>query len=68
MAFLVDLLLGDPKKFPHPVRIIGKYITNFERQVRCRRLGPTGLRIAGIFLTITAVGATYLAVWGLLTG
>jgi adenosylcobinamide-phosphate synthase len=65
-AFLLDLLLGDPQWFPHPVRLIGKYIHGFERQVRRWRLDPTGLQISGIGLTITTVGLTYLAVWGIL--
>jgi adenosylcobinamide-phosphate synthase len=66
IAFLLDLLLGDPQWFPHPVRLIGRYINGFERQVRRRRLSPAGLRISGICLTVTAVGLAYLAVWGIL--
>jgi adenosylcobinamide-phosphate synthase len=66
IAFLLDLLLGDPKWFPHPVRLIGKYIAGLERQARRRRFGPTGLRIGGMCLTVTTVGFAYLAVWGIL--
>ncbi len=36
-GFLLDLLLGDPHCFPHPVRLIGKLIAGAEK--RLRRLG-----------------------------
>lgn len=32
IAFIIDLILGDPYKFPHPVRYIGKYIRWFEKK------------------------------------
>lgn len=68
MAFLLDLVAGDPQWFPHPVRLLGQYIHGFEHLVRRRRLGPTGWRISGIVLTVTTVGLAYLAVWGILRG
>ncbi|MGD8399740.1 MAG: adenosylcobinamide-phosphate synthase CbiB [Bacillota bacterium] len=67
LALLSDLLLGDPKWFPHPVRLIGKYIAAFERQVRRWRFNPAGLRISGICLTVTTVGLAWFIVWGILT-
>jgi adenosylcobinamide-phosphate synthase len=67
IALLVDFCWGDPRWFPHPVRLIGKYITGFERQVRRRGLGASGLRIWGAVLTVTTVGLAYLTVWEILT-
>lgn len=32
LAFLVDLLIGDPYGFPHPVRYMGRYIRFFEKK------------------------------------
>ena len=29
-GFLLDLLLGDPYTFPHPVRLIGRFIAALE--------------------------------------
>lgn len=36
MGFLLDLVLGDPYCFPHPVRLIGKLITGSEKILRGR--------------------------------
>lgn len=33
IAYLLDLILGDPYWFPHPVRFIGKYITFIEGKI-----------------------------------
>lgn len=33
IAYLLDLILGDPYWFPHPVRFIGKYITFIENKI-----------------------------------
>jgi adenosylcobinamide-phosphate synthase len=66
MAFLVDGLLGDPGWFPHPVRIIGRYIGFFERRVRKFQLGKSSLRIAGAVLTVSTVVCAYGAAWGVL--
>ncbi|MCM1087327.1 MAG: adenosylcobinamide-phosphate synthase CbiB [Muribaculaceae bacterium] len=44
LGFLLDLILGDPQGFPHPVRLIGKLITGTERILRgssVRRAGKT---------------------------
>lgn len=38
LGFLLDLLLGDPYRLPHPVRLIGKGITFLEK----RLLGESG--------------------------
>lgn len=66
IAFLLDGLLGDPGWFPHPVRIIGRYIGLFERRVRKFQLGKSSLRIAGAVLTVSTVVCAYGAVRGVL--
>jgi adenosylcobinamide-phosphate synthase len=66
LAFLLDWVLGDPDWLPHPVRIIGKYIGLFEEQVRKMQLGKTGLRMAGVILTVSTVTFASLTVWGVL--
>ncbi len=54
-AVLLDLLLGDPRRLPHPVVGIGRIISALEkilrRLVRNERLG-------GVLLLITVVGLT----------
>lgn len=38
-GFLLDLLLGDPHSLPHPVRLIGRLVTELERRLRGERAG-----------------------------
>ena len=62
LAFLLDLLLGDPPTWPHPVVYIGRaigYLADLSLRL-CRR--PIALKIAGILITLLIVGATYLIV------
>ena len=68
VAFIVDLLLGDPHSMPHPVRWMGKAIEQFEPVFRKI---PGSLRLGGAlfcaFLVVStgvlAVGLLYLAQW-----
>lgn len=34
ISFLIDLIIGDPKSLPHPISLIGKQISFFERLTR----------------------------------
>ncbi len=58
-AYLLDLLLGDPQWFPHPVRFIGRLILWLENSFR--RLGdsPRWLRVSGIFMVLIVCGSTF---------
>ena len=47
IAFVLDILVGDPRWFPHPVRMIGVCIEYCERILR--KLIPSE-RMAGVFL------------------
>ena len=47
-GFLLDLLLGDPYRLPHPVRLIGRGIAGLEGVLRKRLPGRE--RMAGILL------------------
>lgn len=60
IAYSLDLLIGDPIWFPHPVRAIGRRITVLEKYLRQTTIP---LRLAGAILTITIVGLTYGLVW-----
>ena len=54
MGFLLDLLLGDPHSWPHPVRAMGNLINRSENVIR--KICPKGRK--GELL-----GGTLLAVW-----
>lgn len=56
-ALLLDLLIGDPRRLPHPVKLIGNLGAFLENH--CRKRGMN-LRLAGM-LTLTAlVGTAWL--------
>ncbi|MFX4260818.1 adenosylcobinamide-phosphate synthase CbiB [Pelotomaculum propionicicum] len=61
LAFLLDLLVGDPAWIPHPVVLIGKAIEIMERLFRRVSQNPAALKITGLLTAIIIVGAS----WGL---
>ncbi|MCP4266126.1 MAG: cobalamin biosynthesis protein CobD [Candidatus Brocadiaceae bacterium] len=63
IAFLLDIMIGDPRWFPHPVRMIGVCIEYAERILR--KLVPSE-RVAGVFLTFIIVVGTYLVTYQIL--
>ncbi|NLC37717.1 MAG: cobalamin biosynthesis protein CobD [Clostridia bacterium] len=65
-AVILDLLLGDPRGFPHPVVFMGKGISLGEQWVRKFFRHSRGLKAGGILLVIAVVGLTYLISWGLI--
>ena len=67
-AYMVDLVVGDPRSIPHPVVIIGKGIDALEKYLRRWAAPLVGLRTAGVLLTVITVGLTYVAMWALIEG
>ncbi len=61
LAIALDLLIGDPRWLPHPVRAIGAFAPAVEKATR--RLIPH-LRLAGVLAEIVIVGASAAAAWG----
>lgn len=64
-AYLLDLIMGDPRWFPHPVRGIGRLITFLERKLRTDRKTYL-LRIKGVALAIIVVGVCAFSTYTLL--
>ncbi|HAS82302.1 MAG TPA: adenosylcobinamide-phosphate synthase, partial [Verrucomicrobia bacterium] len=56
-ALLLDLLIGDPERLPHPVRMIGRLAAWLESP--CRRLirSPRAAGILAVFLVVGSAGA-----------
>ena len=63
IAFLIDLLIGDPKGYPHPVRIIGAIAHRLEGITRKRFSNPI---TAGAVTTGAVVLGTFLFTWSAL--
>ena len=59
LAFIMDLLLGDPAFLPHPVVWMGKFIEKTEGVLRgWFAKSPLGERIAGTMLVVAVLAAT----------
>src|SRR5262249_9218707 len=65
-GFILDLLFGDPRWLPHPVRLIGRLAS--WAQPRCRQLIANEC-LAGVVFTFGVVatlgGGVWVIVWGL---
>lgn len=67
-AYGLDLLLGDPSGWPHPIRWIGHLITRTERIFHDEKGSPLFRRMAGFafwLVVVTAVATTTLSIVGL---
>lgn len=68
LGALLDMLLGDPRGWPHPVRAVGGLIARLEsiarRVIRATGGGAFAERVAGILLAFLVVGLTGLAAAG----
>lgn len=61
IAYLLDLILGDPQWQSHPVRIIGRLIAKLEKKLNT----PSGNKIfCGVILVFIVAGAAFVVVWG----
>jgi adenosylcobinamide-phosphate synthase len=62
-ALILDLLLGDPRWFPHPVRIIGWFCVRIEAISRRffvnKRLAGTATVVAVLAITLTLVAVLF---------
>ena len=58
VAFGVDLLLGDPRWLPHPVKLMGRFSSSIEAPLR--RMIPNA-RAAGIVAVFAVLTATAVA-------
>ncbi|MGL5650901.1 MAG: adenosylcobinamide-phosphate synthase CbiB [Paraclostridium sp.] len=60
IAYLLDLIIGDPYSFPHPVRFIGDLIRFTEGKIRKIFKSKNQLKIGGFLLWTITVGFTAL--------
>ncbi|MCX8119074.1 MAG: adenosylcobinamide-phosphate synthase CbiB [Desulfobacterota bacterium] len=66
LAYVADWIFGDPKGFPHPVKLIGRAIQFFEK--RWLREGDSTFRqrLWGGILMVLIVGGAGLITWGVI--
>lgn len=65
IAFLLDLCLGDPEFFPHPVKEIGRLITFLEK-ILAKPASDFIIKIRGIVLLFLVVIVSGIIVWGVI--
>lgn len=58
-AYVLDLILGDPHWFPHPVRLMGRLILWLEHFFRGLGASTLWLKISGISLAFIICGSTF---------
>ena len=59
IGFILDMIFGDPHWLYHPIRLIGKLITNTEKLVRsCFPKTKSGGRMGGIVLAIIVMAVS----------
>ncbi len=67
LAYMLDLVIGDPVQLPHPVRVIGWGVTKMEGllgkwELRNEKRGIME-KFKGILLVITIIVPTFLITW-----
>ncbi|SIQ66376.1 adenosylcobinamide-phosphate synthase CbiB [Paenibacillus macquariensis] len=67
-AYLLDLIIGDPRWLPHPVIGMGNGIKRLEKIIRKYVSRPAKLKQAGILFPVLIVGGAYLITWAVLRG
>ncbi len=60
LAFILDLLIGDPRWMPHPVKLIGLFVKGIELIFRKIFKGPFLEALGGIFLVLIVVSVTFI--------
>ncbi len=67
IGFALDMLFGDPPALPHPIRLIGRFISVCERALYREDVSPSSQRVRGALLVIIVVGVstscTALLLW-----
>jgi len=62
-AYLLDLILGDPEGFPHPVRLMGRWITSLETVIRRRFKSSRAELIGGVLLWFCVILPSYIGTY-----
>ena len=60
-GYVIDILVGDPPRLPHPVVLIGNSIGRLERWARKWFITPAGLKAAGVVLAASVTAGSFVA-------
>lgn len=62
LGSVLDLLLGDPHSWPHPIKLIGRVIASLTKKFNRSQLSPSKLRWLGALTWLLVVGGSGLVV------
>lgn len=60
IGYILDLLIGDPQGFPHPIRLIGNLISKVENILREKSTSGSDEKKAGAILWLIVVSTSYI--------
>ena len=66
IGYVLDLIIGDPYSFPHPVRYIAKIIKITENIIRKFAKSEKALKVASFILWFVVVATTYIVTYTVL--
>lgn len=66
IGFVLDLLLGDPPSWPHPIKVIGHAIGGLTKLFNRPKYAATTRQWLGLLMWVIIVGGTWLIVAGLM--
>lgn len=66
LAFILDLILGDPYHWPHPIKAIGNYISFFQKKWIPKTLSSKKKYVMGGVLWLSTVLLAYGTTWAIL--
>lgn len=55
LAIILDIIIGDPYSFPHPVKLMGRIISFEDKLARKIANSKQGLKLAGFIIVITNI-------------
>jgi adenosylcobinamide-phosphate synthase len=65
-AYIVDLIIGDPQGYPHPVKLIGRAISFFDKKFLQWTNSPWKQRFLGGVLAVMIVSGAGLSTWAII--
>jgi len=65
-AYVADLFFGDPSGYPHPVKLIGRTISFFEKRLLQWAHTPRMQRFLGVILAVTIVSGVGILTWAII--
>lgn len=66
LSFILDVIIGDPYNFPHPIKLIGNYIYFIKKKVLDKLVSKKSKYVCGGLLWLSTIIGTIVITWGVL--